>query len=139
MARYFRVHPSSFYRWIKFFPQLREAVDTGRAKAHAMVAKSLFDFAQSGGKEAVTACIFWLCNRHPGQWQHVNKVQVDQQTTTTVHAGADKDPTKAARLAEHMRTYRKALEEAEVLEGVAASSLAPATEGGSHGGDRTPN
>jgi hypothetical protein len=35
-------------------------LDTGGIKANAAVAKNLFRIAQGTGREAVTACIFWL-------------------------------------------------------------------------------
>ena len=37
-----------------------EELDTGGIKANAAVAKNLFRIAQGTGREAVTACIFWL-------------------------------------------------------------------------------
>ena len=35
----------------------------------------------------VTSMIFYLCNRVPGRWQHVNQVRVD--TKIDVHVGAE--------------------------------------------------
>jgi hypothetical protein len=37
-----------------------QELDTGGIKANAAVAKNLFRIAQGTGREAVTACIFWL-------------------------------------------------------------------------------
>lgn len=38
----------------------REAIDMGHAKANTRIAKRLFDIANGDGKEALSACIFWL-------------------------------------------------------------------------------
>jgi hypothetical protein len=37
-----------------------EELDTGGIRANAAIAKNLFRIAQGNGREAVTACIFWL-------------------------------------------------------------------------------
>jgi hypothetical protein len=37
-----------------------EELDTGGIRANAAIAKNLFRIAQGTGREAVTACIFWL-------------------------------------------------------------------------------
>lgn len=42
-----------------------------------VVEDALFEKAKEGN---VTACIFWLCNRHSDRWRNVNQVTVNQET-----------------------------------------------------------
>ena len=50
---------------------------------HEAVESALLKSAMSGH---VTAQIFYLCNRQPERWTHVNQVRVD--TKVDVHIGA---------------------------------------------------
>ena len=48
------------------------AVSAGRDIADDRVQYSLYRSACEGN---VTACIFWLCNRRPDRWRHVQRIE----------------------------------------------------------------
>jgi hypothetical protein len=68
-------------------------LDTGSTEATAMVAQTLFNIAvkKDGGKEAVTACIFWLKAR--GGWRDysVDPGKKDEVREAANHAGFGTD------------------------------------------------
>lgn len=97
-------------RWMKKYPDLREAIEDGRDRADTEVARSLYERAtgyvhddtltttvkhKDGTVEVVqtpiqkryppdvTACIFWLANRQRDYWRHVARIE---------HGGPDGGP-----------------------------------------------
>ena len=64
-------------------PEFAALVEAAEMPVHEAVESALLKSAMSGN---VTAQIFYLCNRVPGRWQHVNQVRVD--TKVDVHIGA---------------------------------------------------
>jgi hypothetical protein len=53
------------------------AIESGRIKANAKVAESLFRKATGEGRESVTAAIFWLKTR--ARWREVQRDETDRQ------------------------------------------------------------
>lgn len=80
LARFFGVTPRTIITWRKAHPEFHEACEDGKARADALVARSLYNNALSGD---TTACIFWLKNRQKHAWRdrheidHSGKVAVD--------------------------------------------------------------
>ena len=65
-------------------PEFAALVEAAEMPVHEAVESALLKSAKSGN---VTSMIFYLCNRVPGRWQHVNQVRVD--TKIDVHVGAE--------------------------------------------------
>ena len=65
-------------------PEFAALVEAAEMPVHEAVESALLKSALSGN---VTAQIFYLCNRQPERWQHVNQVRVD--TKIDVHVGAE--------------------------------------------------
>ena len=78
------------------------------------IEEGLVDYAESalyraaiGSEEQpshITALIFWLCNRRPDRWKHVNRVeiggQIDHNLTVTAGLSDEERVTAYKRLAE---------------------------------------
>ena len=64
-------------------PEFAALVEAAEMPVHEAVESALLKSAMSGN---VTAQIFYLCNRQPERWTHVNQVRVD--TKVDVHIGA---------------------------------------------------
>lgn len=62
---------STFCEWAKK-SDISDALKTGRVKSDSKVIKSLFERAVGGD---VTACIFWLKNRKPGEWRDKHEME----------------------------------------------------------------
>ena len=65
-------------------PEFAALVEAAEMPVHEAVESALLKSAMSGN---VTAQIFYLCNRVPGRWHHVNQVRVD--TKVDIHVGAE--------------------------------------------------
>ena len=65
-------------------PEFAALVEAAEMPVHEAVESALLKSAMSGN---VTAQIFYLCNRQPERWTHVNQVRVD--TKVDVHVGAE--------------------------------------------------
>ena len=65
-------------------PEFAQLVEAAEMPVHEAVESALLKSAMSGH---VTAQIFYLCNRQPERWTHVNQVRVD--TKVDVHVGAE--------------------------------------------------
>lgn len=80
LARFFGVTDRTVKTWRRTHPEFAEACEAGKARADALVARSLYDRALGGD---TTACIFWLKNRQKHAWRdrheidHSGKVAVD--------------------------------------------------------------
>ena len=64
-------------------PEFAALVEAAEMPVHEAVESALLKSALRGN---VTSMIFYLCNRQPDRWQHVNQVRVD--TKVDVHIGA---------------------------------------------------
>ena len=65
-------------------PEFAALVEAAEMPVHEAVESALLESAVGGN---VTAQIFYLCNRQPDRWQHVNQVRVD--TKVDIHVGAE--------------------------------------------------
>ena len=65
-------------------PEFAALVEAAEMPVHEAVESALLKSALGGN---ITAQIFYLCNRVPGRWQHVNQVRVD--TKVDIHVGAE--------------------------------------------------
>ena len=65
-------------------PEFAALVEAAEMPVHEAVESALLKSALGGN---VTAQIFYLCNRQPERWTHVNQVKVD--TKIDVHVGAE--------------------------------------------------
>ena len=65
-------------------PEFAALVEAAEMPVHEAVESALLKSAMSGN---VTAQIFYLCNRQPERWTHVNQVRVD--TKVDIHVGAE--------------------------------------------------
>lgn len=80
MAGFFGVTDRTLRTWKTKHPAFTEALEAGKTRADALVARSLYNNALSGD---TTACIFWLKNRQKHAWRdrheidHSGKVAVD--------------------------------------------------------------
>lgn len=80
LAGFFGVTERTIINWRKSHPDFDDACESGKARADALVARSLYNNACAGD---TTACIFWLKNRQPQAWRdrhdinHSGKVAVD--------------------------------------------------------------
>jgi hypothetical protein len=68
------INRTSYYNALKQFPEFAEAVQKVKHVLTEIVEDSLYSSAVQGN---TTAIIFWLCNRVPERWKHVNKVDTD--------------------------------------------------------------
>ena len=92
---------TSYYRWLRKSEEFLEAVTEVQKSRARVVEDSLFQYATTGGKSAVTACIFWLCNRAPERWQHVQTVKHEGRPNSITVVFNDKEAPRA--LAERLR------------------------------------
>ena len=65
-------------------PEFAALVEAAEMPVHEAVESALLKSALSGH---VTAQIFYLCNRQPNRWQHVNRPVV--ATQVDIHVGAE--------------------------------------------------
>lgn len=83
LAGFFGVTDRTLRTWKKRYPAFADALDAGKTRADALVARSLYNNALGGD---TTACIFWLKNRQKHAWRdrheidHSGKVAVDPIT-----------------------------------------------------------
>ena len=59
------IKKSTFYNYVKDYPDFADAVERGKNKANANVENALY---QSATKGNVKAQIFWLAHRRPETW-----------------------------------------------------------------------
>ena len=78
------LHRSALSHTMKRDPEFAALVEAAEMPVHEAVEAALLKSAKGGN---VTAQIFYLCNRVPGRWQHVNQVRVD--TKVDIHVGAE--------------------------------------------------
>ena len=67
------VGASTFFRRQQVMPEVKEAMDAGRAMGIAKVTNALFDKAMEGDNVAM---IFYLKNRDPDNWEDVHKRRI---------------------------------------------------------------
>ena len=67
------IGPSTFYTRQQVMPEVKEAMDEGRAMGIKAVSNALFDKAMEGDN---TAMIFYLKNRDPDNWEDVHKRRI---------------------------------------------------------------
>jgi hypothetical protein len=53
----------------------QEELQEGKANANAQVARNLFKIATGSGREAVTACIFWL--KTQAKWKETDVIEIN--------------------------------------------------------------
>src|SRR5699024_11916274 len=58
-AKAMGINPDTIYTWVKKFPEISEALKTGKEEANAIIENKLFQKALSGN---MTAIIFYLKN-----------------------------------------------------------------------------
>ena len=78
------LHRSALSHTMKRDPEFAALVEAAEIPVHEAVESALLKSALGGN---ITAQIFYLCNRVPGRWQHVNQVRVD--TKVDIHVGAE--------------------------------------------------
>lgn len=69
-----KINRTSYYNALKQFPDFAEAIEKAKHALTEIVEDSLYSQAVKGN---TTAIIFWLCNRVPNRWKHINKVETD--------------------------------------------------------------
>lgn len=76
LSKYFEVSVSTLNLWKLEHPKFSESIKSGKEKADAQIANSLYQKAKKGD---VRACEFWLKNRQPETFRDVQKVdaQID--------------------------------------------------------------
>ncbi len=79
------VSHDTYYRWRREDPDFDKACETALASRVGRVEDALYAKAVSGN---VTACIFWLCNRVPDRWQHVQRI-VQEHRGQIAHLNVD--------------------------------------------------
>lgn len=104
IADFLGIAQSTFYEWIKEYPELSEAIKRGKEIADSVVAEKLFKratgykhpdthFAAYEGNVIATptikhyppdttAAIFWLKNRRPKEWR--DKQEIEQTGGITI-------------------------------------------------------
>jgi len=75
----------TYYAWRRADPEFDEACEAALAARVGRVEDALYAKAVSGH---VTACIFWLCNRVPDRWQHVQRI-VQEHRGQIAHLNVD--------------------------------------------------
>ena len=78
------LHRSALSHTMKRDPEFAQLVEAAEMPVHEAVESALLKSALSGN---VTSMIFYLCNRVPDRWHHVNQVRVD--TKVDIHVGAE--------------------------------------------------
>jgi|TARA_R110002020_G_scaffold325034_1_gene540627 hypothetical protein len=53
----------------------QEELQEGKANANAQIARNLFKIATGSGREAVTACIFWL--KTQAKWKETDVIEIN--------------------------------------------------------------
>lgn len=91
IAKVIRIDPTTMRRWY------REELDRGHAVANTKVAQNLFKIASGAGREAVTACIFWLKCR--AGWRETGPIAVEGWAPVTTKIGKKEEAEIAARTA----------------------------------------
>ncbi len=69
-----RVHVSTFRRWRNEDEELDQDAEVAIQSTIQSVESALLKKALGTDSGHVTAAIFYLCNRAPDRWQHVNRV-----------------------------------------------------------------
>lgn len=91
LADFYGVSEQTINAWKKKHPEFLEALKTGKQRADANIAQSLYQTAVEGN---TTAQIFWLKNRRPKQWRDKQEREVelvgDNNFTMVIHKGEPK-------------------------------------------------
>jgi len=77
--------PSATWRWMRQDPEFKANVLHAELERAKVVEDVLYQKALGGH---LTALIFWLCNRVPDQWRHVQNIRIDADVRQ-VHVLAD--------------------------------------------------
>jgi len=131
IARFFKVHRATFYRWQAEHPELSAALKMGKDVPDERVQRSLYHRAvgytfksvkifQYEGQPVVVpytehvppdtvACIFWLKNRRPDEWRD------RQQLDLTNSDGSIADMMAAARARNQDRDWLEAPAEQKLV------------------------
>lgn len=107
LAHELGVSTTTLDNWKAKYPEFSGALKAAKVVPDEEVEQALFKRATGeqvksrtfvAGREVIeyhasdtTACIFWLCNRRPDRWRHVNRVEV---------TGADGGPMQVEHLTE---------------------------------------
>lgn len=67
----------TYYEAASKIPEFAAEVHQARDQVTEIIEDSLYKQALDGN---TTATIFWLCNRAPHRWRHVQKIEVDNVT-----------------------------------------------------------
>ena len=78
------LHRSALSHTMKRDPEFAALVEAAEMPVHEAVESALLKSALGGN---VTSIIFYLCNRQPDRWQHVNRPVV--ATQVEIHVGAE--------------------------------------------------
>ena len=117
---------TTVYEAMEADPSLKAEVEKARESGIETVEDALAETAKRGN---VVACIFFLCNRAPHRWQHVNRVE-------TVHSGQvqiDLDEIRRRTGEEWATILRRSLASLEVDGGTSGEGEGA---GGEEGGTR---
>jgi len=61
--------------WAEKHPEFRQAVKEAKDAVDRTVEVSLLAAARGQKRIDTTAAIFWLCNRQPDRWRHVQRIE----------------------------------------------------------------
>ena len=61
-----RVSKSQFYKWLRTYPDFKEAVQEAKNNAHIAITNRLLELIKKGSPGAT---IFWLKTRFPDEWR----------------------------------------------------------------------
>ena len=81
LALEFKVSAPTLRVWANKHPTFAAALEESRDLADSRVADSLYQRACEGN---ITACIFWLKNRRPGDWRDVQRSEITHLTVRTL-------------------------------------------------------
>lgn len=76
--------------WAEKYPEFQAAVKEAKDAVDRSVEVSLMQAARGRKRIDTTAAIFWLCNRRPDRWRHVQRIE---------HTGEGGGPVTIAELA----------------------------------------
>lgn len=97
MYHYFGVSKSTWYRRIAESPETLDIIKKGKPKKILKAANCLLDAMTRGGKEAVTAAIFYL--KTQAGWSEKQKVELSQKKKLPeLPDNLGKDPIEASRI-----------------------------------------
>ena len=101
VAKNMGIARSILYEWQKRFPELKDALKTGKAEANAIVENKLFQKAVKGN---MTAIIFYLKNNMRDKY---NDSQIGPEERELVKQRIKKEKAQAAMLEEKTKALKK--------------------------------